>query len=31
MVFVREMTQFLTAKHWLGGLSVTEKLRRTVL
>ena len=31
LVFVRETTQFLTAKHWLSWIPVTEKLRRTVL
>ena len=31
LVFVRKKNEFLTAKHWLSWLSVTQKLRRTVL
>ncbi len=30
-VFVRETNQYLTAKHWLSWLPVTEKLRKSVL
>ena len=31
LVFVSKKTKFLTAKHWLSWLPVTQKLRRTVL
>ena len=31
LVFARKTIEFLTAKHWLSLLSVTYKLRRTVL
>ena len=31
LIFVRKKTEFLTAKHWLSWLKVTQKLRKTVL
>ena len=31
LVFVTKKTEFLTAKHWLRRLPVTQKLRKTVL
>ena len=31
LIFVRKKTEFLTIKHWLSWLNVTQKLRKTIL